>query len=244
MILDKSRVLIKTENLNNSYKYKNDFKEVLINISMRVIQGEFLIIKGIKGVEKKAFFNQMGCIERPASGKLYFDYEDIGLASNDILDSIRKYKIGYLFRNFNLISSMTVEENLNISLRGLNISGDEKNSKMEKVLKRFNITEIAKEKIYNISNFEKQIAALARAVINNPLMIIGDDPIANLNLKEGQKLIEYLCELNREGMTIMLIGEMEKRDYLEDYRQINFDNGKISEDTAVNIINPAKGAFI
>lgn len=244
MILDKTRVLIKTENLNMSYNYKNDVVQVLKDIDIRVLQGEFINIKGINGVEKNAFFNLMGCIERPTAGKLYFDYEDIGLASNEMLDSIRKYKLGYLFRNFNLISSMTVDENLTIPLHGLNISRDEKVGRLKQVLEQFDISDIAGERICNISNFKKQLVALARAVMNNPLMIIAEEPTANLNIKEAQMIIKYLWELNREGITIMIISEKEECDFQNDSRHIYFENGRISKDTKEKIIYPTKGALI
>ena len=244
MILDQSRILIKTQNLNKSFKYKNDVKEVLKDIDISVLQGEFVIIKGIKGIEKNTFFNLMGCIERPTAGKLYFDYEDIGLASGQILNSIRKHKLGYLFSNFNLISSMTVEQNLIIPLRGLSISRNEKVIRLERVLKKFGIEDIVRERIYNISSFKKQIVALARSIINNPLMIIADEPTANLSIEEERRFIEHIWGLNQEGMTIMLICETSEINFLNDSRHIYFENGRVSKDSKGIIISPMKGASV
>lgn len=222
MILDESRVLILTENLYKSYKLGNEIKEAVSSVNIRIVQGESIIIQGLSGIQKSVFFNLLGCLERPGSGKYYFDYEDIALAKDAVLDNIRRNKIGYLFRNFNLVNRLTAAENIEIPMGGLNISHKEKKSRVMNSLRRFDIEAIADEKAGALSGLNKQLVSLARAVINNPLMIIADEPAANMNREEKQKIMEHLSILNSEGVTIILFTEDETVDALSRYRIISF----------------------
>lgn len=227
MILDKSRVLIRTEDMSKSFKQGNEIIEAVKDADIRIMQGEFAIIEGLNGIRKNVFFNLMGCLERPTAGKYYFDYEDIGLAGMDMLDSIRKNKIGYLFRNFNLITRLTGLENIEVPMHGLNITREEKKSRLQRALRSFNIEAVAGKNVNNLSDFEKQLTSLARAVVNNPLMIIADEPAENLDSKEEQKLMEHLFRLNSEGVTVMLITENETLKALNQFRLISFDGVRL-----------------
>lgn len=230
MILDESRVLIRTENLSKSYKLGNETKVAVQDVDIRILQGEFIIIEGLSGIQKNVFFNLMGCLERPTFGKYYFDYEDTALAANDMLDSIRKLKLGYLFRNFNLIARMTAAQNIEVPMCGLNISQNEKKDRLQRALKSFDIEAISEEKASNLSDFQKQMVSLARAVVNNPLMIIADEPAANLDNQEEEKLMEHLLRLNNEGIAIMLITGRVKAEKMKRCRLISFEAGRVSKD--------------
>lgn len=227
MIFDKNRVLIRTENMSKSCMHGNETIEAVKDANIRVLQGEFIIIEGLSGTKKSIFFNLIGCLERPISGKYYFDYEDIALAKTDMLDSIRKNKIGYLFRNFNLINRLTVWQNIEIPMHWLNISREEKKHRLQKALLNFEIEHIAKEKVSRLSDWEKQLVSLARAVVNNPLMIIADEPAANLDSREEGKLIEHLFRLNKEGITVILMTERAALKALKGCRLISFNEARV-----------------
>jgi putative ABC transport system ATP-binding protein len=230
MILDESKVLIRTEKLSKSYQLGNEIKEALRDIDIRILQGELVIIEGLNGLQKNVFFNLMGCLEKPTSGKYYFDYEDIALAKEDMLDDIRKNKLGYLFRNFKLIPRLTAVQNIELPMHGLITSKEEKKGKLLKVLSGFGIEEFADKRVSELLDYQKQLVSLARAVVNNPLMIIADEPAENLDSKEEQSFNEYLLRLNKEGIAIMLISEKTTLKALNQYRLISFEDGKISED--------------
>ncbi|MGE5631482.1 MAG: ATP-binding cassette domain-containing protein [Caulobacteraceae bacterium] len=136
MISKESRVLIWTENLSKTYLQGTVAKEAVENANIRIIQGEFVIIHGLSGKQKNVFFNLVGCLERPSSGKYMFDYEDISLAKDADLDRIRMNKIGYLFKNFNLLDSKTVAENMELPMLGKSISIREKQERMDAAAKK------------------------------------------------------------------------------------------------------------
>jgi len=230
MIFDETRVLIRTEQLCKSYRFGNEMEEAVSGVDIRIMQGEFIVVEGFFGKRKNAFFNLMGCLERPDAGKYFFDYEDIALAKGDMLDNIRKNKIGYLFRNFNLITRLSAAENIEVPMSGLNMSREEKEKRLAKAQKSLDIEAIAEEKVSALSDTNRQLVSLARAVVNNPLMIIADEPAANLDNMGGQKLMEHLQSLNNGGMTILLFAEKPDIKLFSNYRLILFEDGRILED--------------
>jgi len=147
-----------------------------------------------------------------------------------MLDKIRKNKIGYLFRNFNLVNRLTAAENIEVPMHELNISLQEKRNRLVEALKSLDIEQFAGEKVSALSDFNKQLVSLARAIVNNPLMIIADEPAANLNSKEEHRLMEHLSRLNGKGVTIMLYTSKKTVKAFCGYRRISFENGMLSED--------------
>lgn len=230
MIHEDARVLIRTEGVCKFYKLGDCIEEAMKSLDTRIMQGEFVIIQGISGNQKKAFFNLLGCIERPDAGKLYFDYEDIALAKDDMLEDIRRSRIGYLFRDFRLINRLTVSQNIEVPMHGLNISIMEKEKRIAKSLRDMGISDLAGEKVSTLSDFNKQRVSLARAIINKPLMIMADEPAANLGNDEEVQLMEQLWRLNEEGITILLFASGNNLETAGRYRLITFDDGRLSSD--------------
>ncbi len=237
MILDEARVLIRTENMCKSYKLGSNIKEAVVDLDIRIMQGEFVIIEGLKGNEKKAFFNLLGCLEKPDKGKYFFDYEDIALAKPDMLDGIRKNKIGFLFRNFNLIGRLTAAENIEVPLFGLDLPKEEKCKRLQNSMKRFGIEGAASVKAGELSDFEKQLVSLARSVVNSPLMIIADDPAAHLDRSEEKLLMEHLHGLNRDGMTLVVFGERAAFETMGRCRMISFEAGRAAADKHTHVLS-------
>lgn len=234
MIREEARVLIRTESMSKYYKLGNRTGEAVISLDTRIIQGEFVMIQGIGGNQKNAFFNLLGCIERPDTGKYYFDYEDIALAKDELLSDIRRSRIGYLFRDFRLINRLTVYQNIEVPMYGLSISGQERENRIERSLKAMGIDGFANEKVSALSDFDKQRVSLARAIVNDPLMIMADEPSANLSSDEEVKLMKLLWKLNGEGITLLLFTSENKTKAIDRYRLITFDNGSLSEDKEEN----------
>ena len=230
MIHDETRILVRTERLGKTYKLGNELKDAVKDADLVIARGEFVVIQGLYGLKKNAFFNLIGCLEKPTSGKYYFDYEDIALAKPHVLDCIRRLKLGYLFRDFNLIGRLTAARNIEVPLQGSNITVEEKHQRVADALKKFGIEDISGKKACDLDCFEKQLVALARAVVNRPLMIIADEPAAELDDKEEQKLLEHMLRLNSEGTAIMLITEKTDLGMLNNCRRILFENGIVWSD--------------
>ncbi|HYE84651.1 MAG TPA: ATP-binding cassette domain-containing protein [Clostridia bacterium] len=227
MIHENARVLIRTESMSKYYKLENETGGAVKNLDMRILQGEFVVLEGLYGNQKDVFFNCLGCLEKPDEGKYFFDYENIALARDEVLDKIRKNKIGYLFRDFKLIAGLTAAENIGIPMHGLNISNREKRDRIMKALEDLGMEKYAGVKVSALSDASKQLVSLARAVINNPLMIIADEPAASLNSSEEHKLMEHLFRLNREGITIILHAPGKALTDLSQCRLLSFNNGRL-----------------
>lgn len=214
------------ENVSKRYRLGNELKEAVANLELRVMQGEFAIVEGLCGIQKNAFFNLIGCLERPDAGKYYYDYEDVALAGTALLDELRKHRIGYLFRDFNLIPRMSVAQNMEVTLAGASMSRREKTDRIKAALEKLDILELLEEKASSLPDYKKQLVSLARAIVNSPLMILADEPSANLGNKEEQALMEQLERLNNEGITIILITEKKTLRDPNKHRLITFSADK------------------
>lgn len=223
MMLKEGRVLIRTEKLCKSYMLGQEQKVAIKDADIRIMQGEYIVVEGLRGIQKSIFFNLFGCLEPPTSGKYYFDYEDIALADARLLDSIRKLKLGYLFRNFNLIPDMTAAGNIEIPMYGLAISQEEKQERLLSSLRSFGIEGLAGRKAGSLTDYQKQLVALSRAVVNKPLMILADEPAANLDAYEEQLLMEQLERLNKAGTAIMLITDRSEVKEHSNCRVLDYD---------------------
>lgn len=230
MIHDRTRILLRTEGLYKSCTTGSSTEEAVCGLDLSIRQGEYVVIRGISGIHKNTFFNLLGCLERPDSGKYFFDYEDIALAEDEILNDIRRRKIGYLFRDFRLIDRLTVYQNVEVPMLGMDISMQEKAERVVKALSDMGIGSIANEKIFNLSNYNRQLTALARAIVNDPLMIIADEPAASLDKAETSLLMAKLGELNDDGIAVMLFYSGDISGSQHSCRIITFEKGTVHTD--------------
>lgn len=211
-------------------KQDGETLEVVRDVNIRVMQGEYVIIDGIKGRQKNSFFNLLGCLERPSKGKYIFDYDDISVAKNQVLDNIRKNKIGYLFRDFNLIGSKTVRENVEMPMLGLDISYSEKEKRTEAALEKAGIGSLADKKAMYLPEYEKQLTGLARALVNKPMMILADEPSANMDRESAEEFIKLLNGINCEGISVVMFTDQKGIYGYEKCRRISFENGRKVKD--------------
>lgn len=244
MIHEEARVLINIENLHKNCGKGSNEEAAVKGLDLRIMQGEFVIIRGMSGKQKNAFFSMLGCLERPDSGKYYFDYEDIGLAKNEMLDDIRRNKIGYLFRDFRLVERLNVRENMEVPMYGLDISSSEKSERVRVTLDYLGLQGMENESTAELTDLQKQQAAFARAIVNKPLMILADEPAANLNSEGEGWLIKQLWRLNRDGAAILLFAAENSNEAEGCYRQLSFENGSLSADMPVYVRDDGNGGSV
>ncbi len=230
MIHDRTRILLRAEGLYKSCTTGNRTEEAVCGLDLSIRQGEYVVIRGISGTHKNTFFNLLGCLERPDSGKYFFDYEDIALAENEILNDIRRRKIGYLFRDFRLIDRLTVYRNVEVPMLGMDISMEEKAERVVKALSDIGIDSIVNERVCNLSNYDKQLTALARATVNDPLIIIADEPAANLDKAETGLLTAKLGKLNDDGTSIILFYSGDIIGLQQSCKILTFEKGTVHID--------------
>lgn len=203
--------VLEVENLTRNYqksslKTSDDDIKVLRGLSFAVGQGEFIGIMGKSGCGKTTLLKVLGMINHQTDGIVRFMGRDTGELYGDTLADIRRTQIGFIFQDFYLMDSLSVEENIMLPM----ILGEEEVRNMEqtvyKYAKQFQIIELLTKKPYELSGGEKQRVAICRALINNPDLILADEPTGNLDSKSGKIVIEALDRINRElGKTIIMV---------------------------------------
>ena len=218
--------MIKIENVSKSFRTEEVETFALRGVSLDVNKGEFVAIMGPSGCGKSTLLNILGLLDNPSDGKYILDGTDVSSLKEKQRTGLRKGKIGFVFQNFNLIDELTVEENVELPLRYLNVSASERKTRVKVVLERMGISHRAKHFPQQLSGGQQQRAAIARAVIARPELILADEPTGNLDSKNGQEVMDLLTELNREGTTIVMVTHS-RHDAAYTNRVINLFDGKI-----------------
>ena len=198
--------MLKVINLKKDFKTnKNTFK-ILKDINLEVKEGEFLSIMGPSGAGKTTLLNILSTVDKPTSGGVYYDNKDIGKMNNKELSRFRRDNIGFIFQDYNLLDSMSVEDNIALPL----VIGNEKQGKIkEEVLrlaKFFGIENHLKKYPYELSGGQKQRVAAARALITSPKIIFADEPTGALDSKSSSELLNCLKDMNEKfNVTVIMV---------------------------------------
>ena len=196
--------------LNLKNIYKNYGKEPLIvpvlkNVSLEVMQGDYVAIMGPSGSGKTTLMNIIGCLDRASLGTYLFEDEDISEMNDDALSDLRLNKIGFVFQNFNLLSSETAQENVVLLLIYAGIDKETRNHRANVALNKVGLQDRTTFKPSQLSGGQKQRVAIARALINHPKILLADEPTGALDQASGKQVMELFKTLNDEGVTIIMI---------------------------------------
>ncbi len=179
--------------------------EALKNVNFTVEEGEYVAIMGESGSGKTTLLNILAALDKPTAGSVKLD----GMELSDIRESdvaqFRRDKLGFVFQEFNLLDTFTVEDNIFLPLVLAGKSYDEMRTRMIPVAKRLGIGEILKKYPYEISGGQKQRAAVARAIITNPRIVLADEPTGALDSRSTDELLKLFDELNRSGQTVLMV---------------------------------------
>ena len=175
---------------------EDDIK-VIRGISMKVEKGDFLGIMGKSGCGKSTLLRVLGLLDRPTEGKIYFEDFDTEELWKDELADIRRRKIGFIFQDYYLMDSLTVRENMILPMILDKADSAEMKKRAEKYAEQFEISHLLDKKPTELSGGEKQRAAICRALINDPELILADEPTGNLDSKSGKIVLDALKEINR-----------------------------------------------
>ena len=218
--------MIKIENLSKSFRTEEVETLALRNVSLNIEKGEFVAIMGPSGCGKSTLLNILGLLDNPTEGTYILDGTNVSDLKEKNRTGLRKGKIGFVFQNFNLIDELSIEENVELPLKYLNISAAERKQKVAAALERMGISHRAKHYPQQLSGGQQQRAAIARAVVARPELILADEPTGNLDSQNGQEMMNLLTELNREGTTIVMVTHS-RHDASYTHRIINLFDGKI-----------------
>jgi putative ABC transport system ATP-binding protein len=177
----------------------------LSQVSLAVEPGGFVAIMGPSGSGKSTLLNLLGCLDTPSSGKILLEGEDVALLDDRAASRLRNQRIGFLFQSFNLIPQMNVVENVETSLLYSERPLIEWRERALAVLGRLELQDRASHRPSELSGGEAQRAALARALVNDPDLILADEPTGNLDSRTGAQVLDLLSELREQGKSIVLI---------------------------------------
>ena len=220
--------MIKIENLTKIFRTEEVETLALRGVSLNDDKGEFVAVMGPSGCGKSTLLNIVGLPDNPTEGSYVLDGTDVSALKEKNRTALRKGKIGFVFQNFNLIDELNIEENVELPLRYLNISASDRKKRVAEVLERMGIAHRAKHFPQQLSGGQQQRAAIARAVVGRPSLILADEPTGNLDSKNGREVMDLLTELNREGTTIVMVTHSQ-RDAAYTHRVINLFDGKVVE---------------
>jgi putative ABC transport system ATP-binding protein len=207
----------------------------LRGVNLDVERGEFLAVTGPSGSGKSTFMHIAGCLDRPTSGQYFLDGQDVSRMSKDQLASIRNTKIGFVFQGFNLLSRTSALDNVELPLlyAGSGMKGPERHKRAMEVLKAVGLEDRAGHHPNQLSGGQQQRVAIARSLINNPSILLADEPTGNLDTRTSIEVMDIFQRLNRErGITVLLITH--ERDIAEyGTRMVQFRDGQVVMDRPV-----------
>lgn len=223
--------MIKIENLNKIFN-ENTKKEfqALKNINLEITNSSCIILKGISGSGKSTLLSIIGTLLKPTSGNIQIDNENVAKLPDLHASNFRARKLGFIFQSYNLFDTLSVKDNVSISLIPLGFSQKQIDEMSLKALELANIHHKKDELVYNLSGGEKQRCAIARAMVNNPEIILCDEPTANLDYDNSIIFIETIKKLKALNKTIIVATHDPIFDNLEFVDKIvNIKNGIICE---------------
>jgi len=196
---------IKLNNLCKTYHLGEVDVPVLKGISLTVAKGEMVALMGPSGGGKSTLMNILGCLDQPTTGRYTLGGIDISQLPDDELSEIRSQRIGFVFQNFNLIQQLTVLENLEVPMFYLGIPPAERHRRAMALAERVGLAERVDHRPQQLSGGQQQRVCIARALINDPLILLADEPTGALDSKTGQAILNLFDELVKTGRTVLIV---------------------------------------
>ena len=201
--------MIQIKKLNKIYRTDEIETTALNDISIEVKHGEFVAIMGPSGCGKSTLLNIIGLLDNPDSGSFMFNGQEIAHFNERQRSELRKHNIGFVFQSFNLIDELTVYENVELPLIYTGVKAEERKTRVEAALDKMQIMHRRNHYPQQLSGGQQQRVAVARAVVNQPKLILADEPTGNLDSKNGGEVMELLTTLNEQGTTIVMVTHSE-----------------------------------
>lgn len=197
--------MLKVEELKKSFLTEEVETIALDGVSFEVEEGEFVAVMGPSGCGKSTLLNILGLLDNPTGGKYFLLDREVGNLRERDRTKFRRGHIGFVFQSFNLIDELNVFENVELPLIYLDVKPSERKKRVNAILERMDITHRAAHFPQQLSGGQQQRVAIARALVSNPKLILADEPTGNLDSKNGQEVMNLLQELNREGITVIMV---------------------------------------
>ena len=226
--------IIKLENFVKTYQTGEVEVHAVRGVSLEILPGEFVAIMGASGSGKSTLMNTIGCLDRPTSGKYWLDGVDIGELDRDELAGLRNEKLGFVFQGFNLLSRTSALENVELPMlyNRVGMRSREQREHAEKALELVGLADRTDHHPNQLSGGQQQRVAIARALVNDPKVLLADEPTGNLDTHTSIEIMGIFQDLNRRGMTVMMVThELDIARYSQ--RTVIMRDGRIVRDERV-----------
>ncbi|MFA6963532.1 MAG: ABC transporter ATP-binding protein [Patescibacteria group bacterium] len=201
-----SKIIVSAKGLKKSYKMsKHNVVQALDGVDIEVKQGDFTAIVGPSGCGKSTLMHILGLLDRPDEGDLFIDGEDFSKLKDDKAYKVRAKKVGFIFQGFNLIPTLTALENVVLAGKYGGMKLAERKKRAIELLNMVGLAERMNHKPNELSGGQQQRVAMARALMNDPAIILADEPTGELDTKTSLEIMEMLKKLNREGKTFLIV---------------------------------------
>lgn len=220
--------MIDLKDISKVYQIGDERVRALDHATMHIAPKEFVSIIGPSGSGKSTLMNIIGCLDTADDGEYRLDGIPIEAYSENELAQVRNRKIGFIFQNFNLISKLTAEENVELPLIYQGVRRGERQQRVREALERVSLSRRAKHLPTELSGGQQQRVAIARAIVTRPSLLLADEPTGNLDSKTSQEIMDIIRELHAQGNTIVLITH-DNEVARQAPRSIHILDGKVSE---------------
>lgn len=218
--------VIQIESLKKQYQIGDQEIQALRGVSLTIEEGDFVAIMGPSGSGKSSMMNVIGCLDKPTSGEFYLDGFPVSEAHDDELAEIRNQKIGFVFQNFNLLPRTTAVENVELPLLYGGVSAKERRQRAVQALISVGLAERLSNKPNELSGGQQQRVSIARALVNDPVILLADEPTGALDTKTSEEIMGIFQQLNDAGKTVILVThEPDIAEYAK--RIVRFRDGQI-----------------
>jgi putative ABC transport system ATP-binding protein len=230
---------VRTVSLVRHYRLGRNIIQAVDGVSLAAERGEFIALLGASGSGKSTLLNLIAGLDRPNSGAIVVDGQDLATMTPEQLAQYRRHTVGMVFQSFNLVPTMTLYENVELPMRFAEVRRKERRSRVTEALERVGLADRVKHRPSEMSGGEQQRAALARALVNQPKILLADEPTGNLDSKTGTEIMDLITELNKslEMTVIMVTHERVLADRYAD-RMVFLGDGRVLGETQ----NSKKGA--
>jgi putative ABC transport system ATP-binding protein len=221
--------VIRIEDLQKSYQTSAGLFPAIKEVNLHITAGEFVAIMGPSGSGKSTFMNVLGCLDAPTAGRYLLDRRSVAELTKDELALLRNRTIGFVFQGFNLLPRMSLLDNVALPLIYCGIEHKERQQRAQELLAKVGLADKTASLPNQISGGQQQRVAIARALVNRPRLILADEPTGNLDSHTSEEIMALFEELNREGITIVLVTH-EEDIARHAKRKVRFLDGRIVSD--------------
>lgn len=225
-------MIIKLDNITKIYDTGAEKVKALKNINLGIKKGEFVAIIGSSGSGKSTMMNILGCLDVANEGKYFLDGIDISLLNDNEIAEIRNKKIGFVFQSFNLLSKLTALENVEVPMVYSGIKIKDRQKRAFEALERVGLADRVRHRPNELSGGQKQRVAIARSLVNNPKVILADEPTGNLDSNSEKEIMDIFKKLNEEGVTVIMVTH-EPEIAAQCKRIVTFKDGIVTSDKEV-----------